>query len=213
MKTQILSWFAVTLLVAGGCSDRASGTPGRLGGGMAGAAGNAAGGPDPAWSTPPAVGAALAVPPGATLTLHAHAEGAQIYTCTASGGGAADATYAWVLKAPDARLYDATGAQIGTHGAGPSWTSSDGSVATGMKLAELPSPLPDAIAWLLLRASSTSGVGALGGVTYVQRLSTTGGVAPASGCDATTVGAEVREGYTAEYYFYGGGDSTWPPLP
>jgi hypothetical protein len=168
-----------------------------------------------AWLTPPAVQPALEVPAGAMVKLHAHAIGVQIYTCTASGGGDAGAlTYAWVLKAPDAKLYDESGAQIGTHGAGPSWTSSDGSVAQGVKVAGLDSPLPDAIQWLLLRVSSTTGTGVLSGVTYVQRLNTTAGKAPATGCDSTKVGTENQAAYTADYYFYtGGGSAAWLTPP
>lgn len=170
-----------------------------------------------AWLTPPAMPPALVAPAGATVKVHVHAEGAQIYTCTASGDAGADAgstSYAWVLKAPDAKLYDAGGIQVGTHGAGPNWTSSDGSVAIGSKVIELPSPLPDAISWLLLRVSSTSGAGIFSDITYVQRLSTSGGKAPASGCDATTVGTDNRAAYAAEYYLYaGGGAADWlvPP--
>jgi hypothetical protein len=33
-------------------------------------------------------------------------------------------------------------------------------------------------------------------------VNTTGGLAPASGCDATTVGAASNVAYTADYYFY-----------
>jgi hypothetical protein len=39
-------------------------------------------------------------------------------------------------------------------------------------------------------------------VTYVQRLDTAFGLAPATGCDATQVGATARVDYTATYYFY-----------
>ena len=42
----------------------------------------------------------------------------------------------------------------------------------------------------------------LSDVSYVQRLNTAGGKAPATGCDATTVGTETRAGYTADYYFF-----------
>jgi hypothetical protein len=162
---------------------------------------------------------ALVVPAGATLAGHAHAEGAQIYRCTAAGGGAGVAAgtspaYAWMLHAPDATLFDSSGAAVGIHGAGPSWYSNDGSVATGLKVIEAPAPLPDAISWLLLRVSSTSGNGVFDGVSYVQRLSTTGGLPPATACDATTAGADVRSSYTAEYYFYrGGGGAEWLVLP
>jgi hypothetical protein len=176
-----------------------------------------------AWLTPPPVAPALEPPAGATVKLHAHAVGAQVYTCAASGGPSPDAgaggaagvtTYAWVLKAPDAKLYDSSGTQVGTHGAGPSWTWRDGSVANGTKVAELNAPVADAISWLLLRVTSTTGAGLLSDATYVQRLNTAGGKAPASGCDATTAGTETRSGYSADYYFYsGGGASAWLAAP
>jgi hypothetical protein len=224
----------------GAAGDGASGT-GAAGGGWAGAAGSgtsgagaggAAGtGDTPGgggvagtiWLTPPSFPPALATPAGATVKLHGHAVGAQIYTCTASapssadGGAGADAgttTYAWVLKAPDAKLYDSSDTQVGTHGAGPSWTWRDGSVANGAKVAELNAPVADAISWLLLRVTSTSGAGVLNDATYVQRLNTAGGRAPATGCDSTTVGTETRSGYSADYYFYsGGGAAAWLTAP
>jgi len=59
-----------------------------------------------------------------------------------------------------------------------------------------------AIPWLLLRAASTSGNGKMSRVTFIQRLSTSGGTAPSSGCDASTLGAVARVGYTAKYYFF-----------
>ena len=94
----------------------------------------------------------------------------QVYTCTASaaggaggGGGAGGAggsgatTYSWVLKQPDAVLYDSSFAQVGTHGLGPNWTSTDGSVVNGAKIAGANSTMTGAIQWLLLQASSTYG--------------------------------------------------------
>jgi hypothetical protein len=119
-----------------------------------------------------------------------------------------------VLKAPDAKLYDSSDTQVGTHGAGPSWTWRDGSVANGAKVTGVDAPSAGAIQWLLLRVTSTSGAGMLSDATYVQRLNTVGGTAPATGCDATTVGTETRSGYSADYYFYaGGGAATWLTKP
>jgi hypothetical protein len=131
----------------------------------------------------------------------------QIYSCTATtagdGGVGAAATYAWAFKAPDAILYDASFVQVGTHGAGPSWTSTDGSSLVAKELAEAPSPLPDAIPWLLLKEFSVSGPpGLFTDVSIVQRLATAGGTAPATGCDATTVSTEARVPYSADYYFF-----------
>jgi hypothetical protein len=38
--------------------------------------------------------------------------------------------------------------------------------------------------------------------TTIQRLNTKGGKAPASGCDASHVGQEVRVPYSADYLVY-----------
>ena len=143
--------------------------------------------------------AALSAPAGAKVVARFHATGAQVYACTSSG-----AQYSWVLSRPDATLLDAAGAVAGTHGAGPSWKSKDGSSVVGKKLAQAAAPDAGAIPWLLLSATS-SGSGQFTGVTYVQRIATKGGMAPTTGCDATHVGAEVRASYSADYYFYAGG--------
>ncbi|HXU63373.1 MAG TPA: DUF3455 domain-containing protein [Polyangia bacterium] len=191
---------------------------GSSGGGTSGAGG--AGGAAPWLASPAGLPPTLAVPLGATLKLHDRGVGAQVYTCTAStpgaggAGGTAGPTYSWVLKAPDAMLLDEAGVQVGTHGAGPEWTSTDGSVVNGVKVVQENSPLSDAIPWLLLRAISTTGTGVFSDVTYVQRVNTMGGKAPATGCDATTAGTDTRVSYTADYYFYtGGGLADWANPP
>ena len=108
-----------------------------------------------------------------------------------------------MFKAPDAVLYDASFVQVGTHGAGPSWTSTDGSALVAKQLAEADSPLPGAIPWLLLKEFSVSGSpGLFTDVSIVQRLATAGGTAPATDCDATTVSTETRVPYAADYYFF-----------
>ena len=66
-------------------------------------------------------------------------------------------------------------------------------------------PAAGAITWLLLSVSSTSGAGVFSDVTFVQRLNTAGGVAPATGCDAAAAGTDTPVGYSADYYFYVGG--------
>ena len=98
-------------------------------------------------------------------------------------------------------MFDGSGAKIGRHYAGPTWESVDGSRITGQVMER--SAVQGAIPWLLLRASSNEGAGALTGVNYIQRVDTVGGVAPSSGCDATHAGAEARVSYSANYDFYG----------
>jgi hypothetical protein len=45
-------------------------------------------------------------------------------------------------------------------------------------------------------------------VTYIQRLNTAGGLAPASGCDASHIGATANVAYNAQYAFYKASSST-----
>lgn len=144
----------------------------------------------------PTIPAAIAVPAGNRRKLQVDAIGVQIYACTAAGAGAS-----WVFSAPEATLYGHGGHVAGKHYAGPTWQANDGSTVVGAKVA---AATPDAttIPWLLLSAASHAGHGKLDEVTFVQRLETTGGLAPATGCDATTVGAVARIPYTATYYFY-----------
>ncbi|HTA19432.1 MAG TPA: DUF3455 domain-containing protein, partial [Polyangia bacterium] len=228
----------------GGTAGAAGSVAGNDGGvagsdGGAGAAGSAAGSDGGAGSDgsvaapfePVPIPPALAVPTGATLKFRAHGRGTQNYACVATtapatdGGtadGGADAgvtTYAWGPATPAANLYDETNTQIGTHFAGPTWMSSvDGSDAVGSKVASVASTETNAIPWLLLKVTEHMGSGVFMDVTYVQRLDTANGVAPATGCDAATVNTTVAVDYTADYYFYTGGVTatdagvapTWP---
>lgn len=144
--------------------------------------------------------AALRVPTDAALTLRAQAAGVQIYRCRADKDDAARVV--WQLKEPEADLFDRAGGKIGRHYAGPTWEATDGSKVTGEVAAHADSPDSNAVAWLLLRAKSTSGSGVFGHVRFIQRLHTAGGNAPPDGCNQASAGAEVRIPYTAEYWFY-----------
>ena len=71
----------------------------------------------------PDVPESLKAPAGEEVILAAHATGTQIYVCQQG----ADQKYAWVFKAPEAELTDATGKKIIHHSAGPTWKHMDGS--------------------------------------------------------------------------------------
>ena len=144
----------------------------------------------------PQVPPALAVPKGNKLAFSYDAIGAQIYGCDATATG-----YGWVLRGPDAKLYGHKGKLAGTHYAGPTWEANDGSTVVGTKLADYAAD-PTTIPWLLLGATGHAGKGRMTDVTFIHRLETVGGKAPATGCDATHVGETVRVDYTATYYFY-----------
>lgn len=149
----------------------------------------------------PAVAAELAVPDDHKLAVVAAARGVQIYECVADPAGA----LAWKLHAPRADLFDAAGAALGIHyggvdkglPAGPYWEAKDGSRVHGATPASVPNP--GSIALLRLTAADTAGTGVFSHVSFIQRLATTGGVAPSEPC---TAGKQTEVPYTAQYYFY-----------
>ena len=57
-----------------------------------------------------------------------------------------------------------------------------------------------AIPWLLLQAKTAEGPSIFALTTYVQRVNTAGGLAPAAA--GTSAGQVARVPYTAQYVFY-----------
>jgi hypothetical protein len=143
----------------------------------------------------------LRAPPSQWMLLEAKATGVQIYECSP---GKTDASrFEWAFKAPEADLFDGKGVKVGKHYGGPTWESNDGSKVVGEVKARSDSTDANAIPWLLLNAKSTSGAGVFTKTQSIQRLETSGGKAPASGCDQAKAGKEARVPYKATYYFYG----------
>jgi hypothetical protein len=155
--------------------------------------------------TPPKAPPLISVPDGHVPFLLGHATGTQNYICQKTSSG-----FGWTFVAPSAILVDDQGKQIMTHFAGPTWQAKDGSKVVAARV-EGVTVSPSAIPWLLLRATSTTlgpnGGDQLIGTTYIQRVNTTGGLAPASGCNGGTVGATSNVPYTSDYYFYRAGGS------
>jgi len=139
----------------------------------------------------------LRPPANEQLLLRVHAKGDQVYVCKGEA-----AQFAWTLKAPDAQLFDQEDKPFGKHFAGPSWQANDGSRVTGKAVASVPSPDADSIPWLLVNIVGHEGSGVLSRATTIQRLNTKGGKAPATGCDSSHSGEEVRVSYSADYLFY-----------
>jgi hypothetical protein len=141
--------------------------------------------------------AAVPAPPGSALLLELFADGVQIYSCAAKEGG-----FEWSFKAPEAALFDRQGRQIGTHFGGPTWKIEDGSAVVGEVVAKADAPEPGAIQWLLLRAKSHEGSGALSAAAYIRRSETKGGAAPKAGCDRGHLSEQARMRYAATYQFF-----------
>ena len=143
----------------------------------------------------------LQVPPNSSLLLKARGKGVQIYECASKPDE--PKVFSWTLKAPEADLFDEHGQKVAHHFAGPTWQATDGSSALGSVRAKADAPDPQAVPWLLLTAQG-KGPGLLASVMHVQRLDTSGGKPPATGCDAAhaKTKAESRVPYEATYYFY-----------
>jgi hypothetical protein len=140
-----------------------------------------------------------ALVPGVDQTLKSSFTGigVQIYICNNGSAGPA-----WTFVAPQANLINDDAKLIGTHFIGPTWQGNDGSAVVGARVAGATVDAT-AIPWLLLAATSHNGVdGRFFDVTSIQRLSTVGGLAPATGCDAEHLGAIAQAPYSAQYVFY-----------
>jgi hypothetical protein len=171
--------------------------------------------------TPPPVPAQIEVEAGNEAFLVGHATGTQNYVCLPSGSGVA-----WALFTPQATLFNDDGQQVITHFFSPNpheggivratWehsrdTSTVWARAVGMatNASDPQFVAPGAIAWLLLNVKDTgaqagpTGGDKLTGTTFIQRLNTAGGSAPATDCAvATDVGKKAFVPYTADYFFY-----------
>jgi hypothetical protein len=152
-------------------------------------------------STQQAPEAPQAVTPPATAkySMTAVGVGELTYECRAKAGAAG--AFEWVFVAPVANLLDADKKVVGKYYAGPTWEANDGSKVTGKQLAVAPAPAGN-IPLQLVQANPATGSGAMTGVTYIQRLNTMGGVAPATPCAQANVGAKQQVKYQADYAFY-----------
>ncbi len=175
--------------------------------------------------TVPPVPANIQVSSDNTVFLKGEAQGTQNYICLPSASG-----FSWTFFSPQATLFitfklfgSDVRQQIITHFLSPNpeedglgratWQSSIDTSAVWARIA--PDGLstdpnfvaPGAIPWLKLekvgKQRGPTGGDLLANTTFVQRLNTSGGVAPSSGCSTSAnVGATALVPYTADYFFY-----------
>lgn len=206
---QLCSIAVLTLLIAASASAQASATDS---------------------VTPPPVPARVRVPEGNEAFLVGHAVGTQNYVCVPCTQGTAGCPngVAFNLFTPQATLFDDQGGQIINHFNSPNlnpkengiiratWqhshdTSTVWARAVGVADSSTDPDFvrSDSIAWLLLNVKDIgTQEGPTGGdklikTTFIQRLNTIGGLAPATGCAATAdIGNRRFVPYTADYFFY-----------
>jgi hypothetical protein len=156
------------------------------------------------------------VPAGNEAFLEGHAIGTQNYICLPSEAGVA-----WTPVGPQATLFNRWDWQLITHFLSPNPDESDTPRATWQHSRDTSTVWAVAIAsssdpnfvasgvipWLLLQVVGAQ-PGPTGGdrlteTTFIQRVHTSGGVAPSTGCvEVTDVGQRAFVPYTADYFFY-----------
>ncbi|MBA2690672.1 MAG: DUF3455 domain-containing protein [Burkholderiales bacterium] len=144
--------------------------------------------------------AAVSVPAGNKPVMATVGIGELTYECRAKAN-MTDA-FEWAFAGPNAVLYDTNRVAVGKYYSGPTWESNDGSKVTGKQLAVAPAGNPGAIPLQLVQANPAAGNGVMTGVTYIQRLNTVGGTAPADACTSINVGDKKLVKYQADYIFY-----------
>ena len=176
----------------------------------------------------PPVPQQLKVEDGNKVFLVGHGVGTQNYVCKPSGTGVA-----FVLFTPQATLFDDDGKQLITHFFSPNpdeantdptvvaermirvtWQDSQDSSRVFARATQSATfatdptfVAKDAVAWLLLERKGTQegpdGGDRLTKTTFIQRLNTSGGLAPTTGCTSSAdLGNEAFVRYTADYFFY-----------
>jgi len=168
----------------------------------------------------PAVPGNLVVEDGHSLFFKAHAIGTQNYMCLPSQTG-----FGWAQIEPQATLFQTfrgePSQQLATHflSANPdefglaraTWQHAFDSSRVWAKMTRSSTDAnfvePGAIPWFLLttvgKADGPTGGSTLAQTTFVQRLNTSGGAAPQTGCAvAADLGKLVLVPYSADYFFY-----------
>jgi Protein of unknown function (DUF3455) len=178
--------------------------------------------------TPPFVPSKLQVDANNRAFLEGDGVGTQNYIClpcpnpTTPAAMCPDTSgFAWLLFTPEATLFSDQDRQLTTHFFSPNpiehgtiratWQDSRDSSTVWAKVLQSSSDpafvAPDAIPWLLLSVvgaeGDPTGSSTLTKTTFIQRVNTSGGVAPSTGCsESADVGSKAFVPYTADYFFY-----------
>jgi Protein of unknown function (DUF3455) len=143
--------------------------------------------------------ATVQVPAGNMVAMETVGVGQITYECRTKKDASG---FEWVFVGPEAKLNDRSGKQVGRYYGPPAtWEASDGSKITGAQVAVSPASL-GSIPLQLVKANPATGNGAMVGVTFIQRVATKGGVAPATACDMAAIGKKEIVKYEADYIMY-----------
>ena len=179
--------------------------------------------------TPPAMPSHIQAPAGHKAFLEGHAVGTQQYICLFPGPSSPWQFFgpqATLFDDDDKQIithflspnpFEPSSNPLEANGTPrPTWQDSKGTSTVWATLPPIASAsnldfpafvAPGAIPWLLLRVAGAqdgpTGGDRLTATTFIQRLNTSGGVAPSTGCASSTdVGNQAFVPYTADYFFY-----------
>jgi hypothetical protein len=143
---------------------------------------------------------AVQVPAGHAVALETVGTGRITYECRAKKDMVSEQE--WAFIGPDAQLTDRKGQRVGRYWGPPAtWEHSDGSKVTAVQVAVAPAGTGH-IPLQLVKANPATGMGTLRDVSYIQRVATRGGVAPALPCTSAQLGQKQEVSYQADYIFW-----------
>ena len=170
--------------------------------------------------SPPMVPPGLDVEAGNEVFLLGRGVGTQNYVCAPCDPTNQNCPLgvAFTLFTPQATLFNDQGEQLITHFSSPnpdeggairvSWQDSRDTSSVWAKLVKAAIVRSDSIPWVLLNVKDTgTQAGPTGDrltkTTFMQRVNTVGGLAPAVGClSSADLGHQAFIPYTADYFFY-----------
>jgi hypothetical protein len=155
--------------------------------------------PAAAVAEPAGLSAGLRAPANEEPAFMLSGNGAYVYECRQS---VLDPNvYEWSFVVPDATLYDGSRTVARHATPGMFEATSDRSTISGIVRASQAAGVAN-LPWVSMQTQPMSPEGLFAGVTSIQRVNTSGGAAPTTGCGPTSLGSETRVAYQADYYFY-----------
>jgi Protein of unknown function (DUF3455) len=150
---------------------------------------------------------AVKVPAGQRVAMETVGVGDITYQCREKAAMAG--AFEWVFVGPNAVLNNRKGEQVGKYYGPPAtWEHQDGSTLTGAQVAVSPAAA-GSIPLQLVKVNAAmadvkteSKAGAMTGLSFIQRVATRGGVAPASACNAENKDRKEVVKYQADYIFW-----------
>ncbi|HEV2909085.1 MAG TPA: DUF3455 domain-containing protein [Candidatus Eremiobacteraceae bacterium] len=144
-----------------------------------------------------ALPAEFSIPASHHAFFSAPAAGDEIFRCTEDHGA-----YAWTLAGVDAKLLDSDGHVFAIQNDVATWVATDGSRASGNASKSITVRSTDSQPDTLYAITDRNAGGVLSQISDIIRDHVSGGLPPATACDASAVRRTVRVPFKADYIFF-----------